>query len=83
MQTFQELYYVALMLVILGLVIVIIGIALFMGPQLASYVRSANIPEPIRSILVVGTKVGSVEIYTSPILIAILAAIYIITMLRR
>lgn len=83
MQAFQDLYYAALMLVILGLVIVIIGIALLMGPQLASYVRNANIPEPIRSILVVGTRVGSVEVYTSPILIAILAALYIITMLRR
>lgn len=83
MQAFQEFYYAALMLVILGLVIVIIGIALLVGPQLGSYVRSANIPEPIKSILVVGARFGSVEIYTSPILLAILAALYIIAMLRR
>jgi hypothetical protein len=53
-----------------------------LGPQIASVLRGVGIPEPLKTLLLVGGKAGPIEIYTSPILIIALAILYI-AMMRR
>ncbi|MDT7887689.1 MAG: hypothetical protein RQ885_01775 [Desulfurococcales archaeon] len=59
-----------------------IGLILIVGPQLASIVRGMGVPEPLRVLLIVGWKIGSIEVYTSPIMIVALIILYI-AILRR
>jgi|GEM_PF-999771 hypothetical protein len=77
-----EAQIIALPLIILGVVLLAIGLILIVGPQLASIVRGMGVPEPLRVLLIVGWKIGSIEVYTSPIMIVALIILYI-AILRR
>ncbi|GAY25991.1 hypothetical protein ATG_11940 [Desulfurococcaceae archaeon AG1] len=79
----QDLQIIAWPLIIMGALILLIGLLLAIGPQIASMLRETSLPEPIRSLLLIGTRVGGIEIYTSPLLIIILAILYSIVFLRR
>lgn len=79
----QDLQLVALPLIVIGVVLLLLGLLLAVGPQIASMIRGANIPEPFKSLLFIGARVGSIEIYTSPLLIIILAILYGALILRR
>ncbi|HWQ16401.1 MAG TPA: hypothetical protein VNL13_01025 [Sulfolobales archaeon] len=79
----QDLQLIALPLIVMGALILLIGLLLAIGPQIASMLRETSIPEPFRSLLLIGTRVGGIEIYTSPLLIIILAILYGMLLLRR
>ncbi|MEM0439267.1 MAG: hypothetical protein QXP18_04535 [Sulfolobales archaeon] len=79
----QDLQIIAWPLIIMGALILLIGLLLAIGPQIASMLRETSLPEPIRSLLLIGTRIGGIEIYTSPLLIIILAILYSIVFLRR
>ncbi|MFZ8823615.1 MAG: hypothetical protein ACO2O0_05635 [Desulfurococcales archaeon] len=77
-----ESQMLAIPLIILGALLLVIGIIIALGPQIASVLRGVGIPEPLKTLLLVGGKAGPIEIYTSPILIIALAILYI-AMMRR
>lgn len=79
----QDLQVIALPLIVLGAIILILGLLFAIGPQIASMLRGINIPEPLKSLLIVGTRIGAIEVYTSPLLIAILVILYGLMILRR
>lgn len=77
-----EMQIPGIMLIILGAILLVIGLALLFGPQIASIIRGLGVPEPLKTLLIVGWRVGSIEIYTSPILLIALSILYI-AMMRR
>lgn len=79
----QDLQLVALPLIVMGILLLLLGLLLAVGPQIASMIRGVSIPEPFKSLLLIGARVGSLEIYTSPLLIVILAILYGVFLLRR
>jgi len=79
----QDLQIIAWPLIIMGALILLIGLLLAIGPQIASMLRETSLPEPVRSLLLIGTRIGGIEIYTSPLLIIILAILYSIAFIRR
>ena len=79
----QDLQIIAWPLIIMGALILLIGLLLAIGSQIASMLRETSLPEPVRSLLLIGTRIGGIEIYTSPLLIIILAILYSIVLLRR
>jgi len=78
----SEVQAIAWPLIALGAILLAIGLIVLAGPYLASAVRGLGIPEPLRPLLLIGWRVGGVEVYTSPILVIALAALYIY-LLRR
>ncbi len=73
----------ATILIFLGAVLLIIGLILYISPIIAKSINTLNIPEPLKSILLVKTRLGSIDIYTSPLAIIILTLLYIAFVLGR
>ncbi len=73
----------ATILIFLGAVLLIIGLLLYVSPIIAKSINNLNIPEPLKSILLVKTRLGSIDIYTSPLAIIILTLLYIAFVLGR
>ena len=78
-----EVQIIAIPLIIIGVLMIAIGIALYLAPLLSNIFSSLNIPDPIKNILLVKTRIGTIDIYTSPVIIAILLALYLILIARR
>jgi len=78
----SEVQAIAWPLIAVGAILLVIGLLVLAGPYLASAIRGLGIPEPLKPLLLVGWRVGGVEVYTSPILILALAALYIILFRR-
>lgn len=70
-------------LVILGVLVILLGLILAVGPSLFGHLRDLRIPEPLRSLVLVGFRAGGLEIYTSPLAIIVLSALYIALSMRR
>ncbi len=79
----QDLGAIAIPIIVLGALLLLLGLLLLIGPQIAAMIRGISVPEPLRSLLVIGVRAGSIEIYTSPLLIIALLAIYGVLLLRR
>lgn len=79
----QDLGAIALPMIFLGALLLLLGLLLLIGPQIAVMLRGISVPEPLRSLLVIGVRVGSIEIYTSPLLIIALLALYGVMIFRR
>lgn len=70
-------------LIVLGVLALLLGLALAVGPSVLSYLRDLRVPEPLRSLILVGFRAGGLEIYTSPLAIIALSALYLFLSLKR